>query len=249
MARPPKKRVDWFEHDADAYKSNTAAVLKKMYGDRGYAFWWYLLESLASSDGYYLDCSKQDQFVRLKSKTELSDADVEKCLDTLATLGAIDELLWNDHHIVWCENLIRKCGRSLKRRVGSVSIPVAIQPAEKEPVLTHGTEYVEQSAFGPVIVDKVVCYIENEIPMSPNNIQEMQDYREILGDDLVIWAVDESVAANVREWRYTKRILQNMVKKNVKSVAEAKALKERRAAERASQRNGEDDTPVKWVRV
>lgn len=239
MARPPKQRVDWFEHDANASRSNTCIALKNLFGDAGYAFWFYLLESLASSDGMYLDCSKPDQWIKLKSKTELTDEDVKKCLDMLATLNAIDEYLWKDHRIIWCENFLKRANSQLKRRVGKITIPIPIPDGKKKGVR------VEESVFGPVAVDQLVCYVEGELSMTGGNLAEMQDFRDILGDDLIRWAVDESVAANVREWRYTRKILQSMIAKNVKSVGEAKALKAKKDRER--ERGQTADRPIRWV--
>lgn len=82
----------------------------------------------------------------------------------------------------------------------------------------------EETLFGPVDVDRLIGYVESQMQMSPGNLKEMEDYRNILSDDLVKFAVDEAIAHNAREWSYARKILRNMVKKNVRSVEEAKAV-------------------------
>ena len=86
------------------------------------------------------------------------------------------------------------------------------------------TTETEETLFGPVDVDRLIGYVESQMRMSPGNFKEMEDYRNILSDELVKFAVDEAVAHNAREWSYARKILRNLVKKNVRSVEEAKAV-------------------------
>ena len=57
MARTQKDTVDYFPHDADASAGDTLTVLEGQYANDGYAFWFKLLERLASSEGHFIDLS------------------------------------------------------------------------------------------------------------------------------------------------------------------------------------------------
>ena len=93
MARPKKETVDYFPHIC-AHKT-TIFVLEQKYGNDGYAFWFKVLELLASSEGHYYDCRKPHLWEFLQAKTRLSEDKCNELLDLLAKLDAIDQELWS----------------------------------------------------------------------------------------------------------------------------------------------------------
>jgi hypothetical protein len=104
MGRPSKNTVDYFPHDVKY--GETIPILEAHWGNDGYAFWFKLLEMLGGTEGHYIDLRKPITREVLASKTHL---DADKChqiLDLLAELGAIDEELWTQHNVVWCQKLV-----------------------------------------------------------------------------------------------------------------------------------------------
>lgn len=66
--------------------------------------------------------------------------------------------------------------------------------------------------------------------LSPTAMQELASYRADIGDELTRYAIDEAVDHGGRTWAYTRTILENIIKNGYKTVGEAKAAKEKRAA-------------------
>lgn len=70
---------------------------------------------------------------------------------------------------------------------------------------------------------KVTKFYEDNINLlTPYTSQLLEDYTKELGADIVIYAMQQSVEANVRTFKYIKAILNNWSKANIKTLAEAK---------------------------
>ena len=101
--RPIKDTVEYFPHFVSTGK--TMFILEQKYGNDGYAFWFKLLELLASSEGHVYDCDNESDWLFLQAKTHLNDDVMSSILDTLCNLGAIDKDLWQEKKI-WCQKLV-----------------------------------------------------------------------------------------------------------------------------------------------
>lgn len=64
--------------------------------------------------------------------------------------------------------------------------------------------------------------------LTETHYDELQQYRELLGDELVLHAIDETVGNGVHNWSYASAIMQGYVRDRVKTVAQAKERSERR---------------------
>ncbi|GAH80524.1 unnamed protein product [marine sediment metagenome] len=73
MARFQKDIVNYFPHDANACASDTLTVLQGRFGNDGYAFWFKLLEKLASTEGHYIDCHNSTKWQLLLAKTGVNE--------------------------------------------------------------------------------------------------------------------------------------------------------------------------------
>lgn len=113
MARPKKATVDYFPHSC-AHRT-TIFVIEQKYGNDGYAFWFKVLELLASSEGHYYDCRKPHQWEFLQAKTRLSEGKCNELLDLLAKLEAIDPKLWSKR-IIWSDNFVAGIADVYKNR-------------------------------------------------------------------------------------------------------------------------------------
>jgi hypothetical protein len=128
MARPKKATVDYFPHSC-AHKT-TIFVLEQKYGNDGYAFWFKILELLASSEGHFYDCRKPHLWEFLQAKTRLSEGLCNELLDLLAKLDAIDPELWSKK-IIWSDNFVAGIADVYKNR--RVEIPSKPSFYEKKP--------------------------------------------------------------------------------------------------------------------
>ena len=88
---------------------------------------------------------------------------------------------------------------------------------------------VRETAFGEVDADPVIISAQSNLTgLTVTHYNELAQFREILGDDLVIHAIDETVGNSARSWNYTKAILEDYVRGNVRTIGEAKERSEKR---------------------
>lgn len=106
MARPQKQTVDYFPHDVGATTGDTLTALQGQFGNDGYAFWFKLLEKLASSDGHFIDCSNSQRWQVILGRSRVDEVTGKKMMVLLVEMQAVDKELWQNHHIIWCQNLV-----------------------------------------------------------------------------------------------------------------------------------------------
>jgi len=105
MARIQKDTVNYFPHDSNACTGDTLTVLQSRYGNDGYAFWFKLLEKLASTDGHYVDCRNSTKWQLLLAKTGVNELIGVEMLNLLVEMHAIDKELW-EAKIIWSQHLV-----------------------------------------------------------------------------------------------------------------------------------------------
>jgi len=115
MARPHKQTVDYFPHDANAYAGDTLTVLQSRFGNDGYAFWFKLLEKLASTDGHYLDCRNSTKWQLLLARTGVNEITGVEIMNLLVEMQAIDKELW-ESKLIWCQKLVDNIADVYKNR-------------------------------------------------------------------------------------------------------------------------------------
>jgi hypothetical protein len=104
MPKQAKFTVEYFLHDCN-YRI-TVFTIEQKYGNDGYALWFKLLETLGATKGHYLDLNKDVTLNFLSSKAHM---DKERCLaiiTELSALEAIDQELWENYKIIWCQNFV-----------------------------------------------------------------------------------------------------------------------------------------------
>jgi len=105
MSRKQSNTVEYFPHDARASSSDTVTVLEGQFGNDGYAFWFKLLERLASSEGHYLDCRDPERWQLLLARAHITPERGEEIMNSLIVMKAIDRELW-ELKIIWCQHLV-----------------------------------------------------------------------------------------------------------------------------------------------
>ncbi|MFA5186746.1 MAG: Lin1244/Lin1753 domain-containing protein [Patescibacteria group bacterium] len=105
MARTVRNTVDYFPHFASASEGDTLTILQERFGNDGYAFWFRLLERLASTDGHCIDCRNPTKKDLLFAKCHILPEKGITIVETLANLDAIDPEMWSQGFI-WCQKFI-----------------------------------------------------------------------------------------------------------------------------------------------
>jgi hypothetical protein len=119
MARPAKQTVDYFPHRCKGGK--TLYILETRYSDKGYTFWFKVLETLGETEGHafrFDDPTNQEYFL---AKTRTTTEQAIEIFNLLAKLEAIDKELWEKGHIVWSDNFIDGIKDAYRNR--TISMP------------------------------------------------------------------------------------------------------------------------------
>ena len=189
MARTPKNTVDYFPHDAHAStESATLAVLEGQYNNDGYAFWFKLLEKLASSDGHFLDWSDSRRLPVFCGKVHITEKQGVEMLNLLVEMGAIDKDLWETNRIIWCQNLVDNLAEVYRNRrrempLKPLSTPIKLISTGRNPITTveiaiptderKGKETIREESREEETKEKVSLFdpsIENVIEAYEKNI-------------------------------------------------------------------------------
>lgn len=116
MGRLPKKGIDYFSHDVNASLMPTLYTVQQYYGNDGYAFWFKLLEYLGTRDNLSADFSDKKQWLYFVSIARVDSDKGEGIMSLLASIGAIDEELWEEHRIVWSEHFAERAAAVYTKR-------------------------------------------------------------------------------------------------------------------------------------
>jgi hypothetical protein len=116
MARPLKYTVEYFPHLCKQGK--TMYILESRYGNDGYAFWFKLLEILATTEGHYFIADNDEQWEFLGAKTRFPTQEMGVILGLLAKIDAIDKELWEEHKLIWCQKLVENVADVYENRTG-----------------------------------------------------------------------------------------------------------------------------------
>jgi len=114
MSRNKTNTVEYFPHVAKSGK--TIFILEGQFGNDGYAFWFKLLELLASSEDHFYDASSDTGWHYLVARSKITGDSATEMLSLLAKLGNIDAELWNNHKIIWCQALIDNLSEVYRKR-------------------------------------------------------------------------------------------------------------------------------------
>ena len=117
---------------------------------------------------------------------------------------------------------------------------------EKPPRENGGAEDGARGAavhtFSPSMIrspDRLTDKVQRELAgLTDTHRAALREYRSLLGDGLVEYAVDAAVAHGARSWAYVERILENYRREGVRSAEQARAADEKRRT-----RSGAHDAP------
>lgn len=113
MARPQRKNVDYFPHEAGSGKK--MYYIENKYGNDGYAVWYKILEELAAADNHFLNLEKFENVMFLSAKCKVDENKLFQIIEDLVKMNVFDSLAW-DKKIIWCEKFIQGIQDAYLRR-------------------------------------------------------------------------------------------------------------------------------------
>ena len=125
MARPKKNTVDYFPHDC--HWSKELEIFINKHGNKGYAFYFRLLELLGVTPDHKYDCSKPIDYQYLVSKTEVDEQKLEVYIERLVSIGVIDEELWKEKKI-WVQSFVDSVAEVYEKRITQLPTKEGFRP-------------------------------------------------------------------------------------------------------------------------
>ncbi len=111
--RKEKRTVEYFPHFIGDGKK--IFFIEQKYGNDGYATWFKILESLASTDDHYLNLQNEADLFFLSAKCRIDKEVLISIINDLSIIGVIDASLWNER-IVWSDTFIKSIEDVYSRR-------------------------------------------------------------------------------------------------------------------------------------
>lgn len=84
------------------------------------------------------------------------------------------------------------------------------------------TSYAD-TPFGEIEIDPVIVALQRELNgLTQSHYEDLDGFRKILDDDLIMEAINEAVAHSARSWAYVRTILQTYVRDGIRTVGQAR---------------------------
>ena len=80
----------------------------------------------------------------------------------------------------------------------------------------------------PLTAESGAYAVRNGIALSENNLKELEEFAGKLGDEAVVWAVDEALASGKKFYAYVRGILNNRILRGAKNLSDIRSMEERR---------------------
>lgn len=100
MARPIKEGMDYFPHDTDATGDEKVETLMMLYGAKGYAFYFILLERIYRQSNFELDISDAETRQILSRKITITIQEFETILKSAIKHKCFDKEMYEKYQIL-----------------------------------------------------------------------------------------------------------------------------------------------------
>lgn len=117
MARPIKEGMDYFPHDTDAVNDEKIEVLRTLYGNDGYAFYFILLERIYRTPDFELDISDTETMQILSRKISVTMEKFEQMLQTALKWSCFDKELYQKKKVLTSKGIKKRASVVVEKRV------------------------------------------------------------------------------------------------------------------------------------
>src|SRR5690242_1752539 len=94
------KKAPFFSHDMNARHDPKISAMRGVYGAEGYGWFWMLVEMMAESDGYQLDCKSKYSFTGYAMQLQCKHEDLQKfaldCINEFELFESDGEYFWSN---------------------------------------------------------------------------------------------------------------------------------------------------------
>lgn len=94
------KRTPFFSHDMNARHDTKISAMRGVYGAQGYGWWWVLIEIMAETEGYQLDCKSKYVFnayaMQMQCKSEEAHKFITDCIHEFDLFESDGDHFWSN---------------------------------------------------------------------------------------------------------------------------------------------------------
>ncbi|MDH2866777.1 DnaD domain protein [Bacillus cytotoxicus] len=120
--------------------------------------------------------------------------------------------------------------RNRKNEISKSQNPFAETETSLTDITTDITTHIDDADKHPLIDEefqKSYNYLlQNNIPLSETAMQDLGEFCDVLGSQIIMEAVDRAIDQNAKRWKYISGILFDWQKNNVKTLADVIKLDE-----------------------
>lgn len=120
MARPKKEGMDYFPHDTDAVNDEKIEALTLLYGAKGYAFYFILLERIYRTANFELNVSDAETGEEIKQilsrKIAITVQEFDKILSTALKWGCFDREAYEKRGVLTSNGIKKRARVVLEKR-------------------------------------------------------------------------------------------------------------------------------------
>ena len=116
MSRPRKIGMDYFPHDTDAVNDEKIEVMRNLYGNDGYAFYFILLERIYRTESGELDLSNHAIRLALIKKLMVDEEKFEAMLQTAFDVDLFDRKTYEERKVLTSNGIKKRVEEVLRMR-------------------------------------------------------------------------------------------------------------------------------------
>ena len=116
MARPQKDGMDYFPHDTDAASDEKIEPLLVLYGAKGYALYFYLLERIYRQKDFELDVSDAETIQLLTRKLQITQQEYDSIILTALRHGAFDKQSYEERCVLTSNGIKKRASVVVAKR-------------------------------------------------------------------------------------------------------------------------------------
>lgn len=186
MATPRRNTVDYFPHLIGYGKKMD--FIEKRHGNDGYATWFKILETLATTDNHFLNLNDPIEVSFLSSKCNIDESKLSEIINDLVKIKVFDKELW-EHKVLWSQTFFENIQDAYKRR--------ATKPINMHALCIH--------LVNIMVLPKDFKHSTCKQKKSQSN-NDVYENPHIILDDII---VDESILKSEEEKKSHTPVFQN----------------------------------------
>lgn len=229
-------------------------LFQKIYGQQGYYCEWTEDVALLFGKNVGLGGDAVSEIVRAAIKRGIFDSELYDKYQILTSRGIQEryfeavsrrkEVEVRKEYLLIKVDQIYKNVRILNENVNISSKNVNISEQKKVEESKVKEKKVEERELPRLPVRIVKLYENNIAPLTPITLQGLDDWLNDMSEDVVIYAIEEAVKNNKRNYRYIEAILRNHFNAGRTTLAEVQGAK--KAYRKGNEQSVYDDNGVDY---